>query len=198
MRLHGKLERSLVNGPGERAVVWFQGCTLGCPGCWNPDTHDSFGGEDVNALDLAKWIAGIDGIEGVTFSGGEPMEQAEVLWQIMRIVNPIRPQLSFGMYTGYTQKELEAGKFAGLTTSNFTKPQVWSVFVKPMLDWAKFGRYNQLQPENTPLVTSKNQELVLFTDRYKLEDFPEQAVEAHIDDNGFVQLTGFPVGVQFS
>jgi len=39
MLVHSMLPRSTANGPGERAVVWFQGCDLRCSGCWNPRTH---------------------------------------------------------------------------------------------------------------------------------------------------------------
>ena len=39
IRLHAFEPASRANGPGPRAAVWFQGCTLGCPGCFNPDTH---------------------------------------------------------------------------------------------------------------------------------------------------------------
>ena len=35
MQVHAVMECSLVNGPGRRTVVWFQGCKLSCPGCWN-------------------------------------------------------------------------------------------------------------------------------------------------------------------
>ncbi|MCU0780030.1 MAG: radical SAM protein [Akkermansiaceae bacterium] len=40
LRLHAFLPRSRANGPGWRSVVWVQGCSLGCPGCFNPQTHD--------------------------------------------------------------------------------------------------------------------------------------------------------------
>ena len=40
MLIHGFMAHSRVNnGPGVRAVVYFQGCNLGCAGCWNPSTH---------------------------------------------------------------------------------------------------------------------------------------------------------------
>jgi len=39
MLIHSMLLRSGVNGPGERAVVWFQGCDLHCRGCFNPASH---------------------------------------------------------------------------------------------------------------------------------------------------------------
>ncbi|NJO00209.1 MAG: 4Fe-4S cluster-binding domain-containing protein, partial [Anaerolineales bacterium] len=38
LRLHQFLPQSRVNGPGLRAVLWVQGCSLGCPGCFNPQT----------------------------------------------------------------------------------------------------------------------------------------------------------------
>ena len=39
MLVHSMLPRSVVNGPGERAVIWFQGCDLRCRGCFNPASH---------------------------------------------------------------------------------------------------------------------------------------------------------------
>jgi hypothetical protein len=39
MLVHSMLPLSTVNGPGERAVVWLQGCDLRCAGCWNPSGH---------------------------------------------------------------------------------------------------------------------------------------------------------------
>jgi len=39
LQVHSFLEVSSVNGPGQRAVIWLQGCSLGCPSCWNPSTH---------------------------------------------------------------------------------------------------------------------------------------------------------------
>jgi len=45
MLLHALIPASRANGPGLRAVVFFQGCTLRCPGCWNPETHPFRGAE---------------------------------------------------------------------------------------------------------------------------------------------------------
>jgi anaerobic ribonucleoside-triphosphate reductase activating protein len=39
LQVHSFLESSSVNGPGQRAVIWLQGCSIGCPQCWNPTTH---------------------------------------------------------------------------------------------------------------------------------------------------------------
>jgi len=47
LRVHSMLETSRVNGPGRRAVIWLQGCSLGCKKCWNPATHLSDGGLEI-------------------------------------------------------------------------------------------------------------------------------------------------------
>ena len=44
-RIHAFEPRSRANGPGARFVVWFQGCTLGCPGCFNPHLWAARGGQ---------------------------------------------------------------------------------------------------------------------------------------------------------
>jgi pyruvate-formate lyase-activating enzyme len=48
MQVHAVMECSLVNGPGRRTVVWFQGCKLSCPGCWNEATHSQYAGSHVS------------------------------------------------------------------------------------------------------------------------------------------------------
>ena len=45
MLLHALIPASRANGPGLRAVVFFQGCRVGCVGCWNPRTHPFHGAE---------------------------------------------------------------------------------------------------------------------------------------------------------
>jgi anaerobic ribonucleoside-triphosphate reductase activating protein len=65
-RIHAVLPRSAANGPGLRFVIWSQGCTLACPGCFNPRTHPA-GGEPRTAGDLAAAALAAgrrDGIEG--------------------------------------------------------------------------------------------------------------------------------------
>jgi hypothetical protein len=45
MLLHALIPASRANGPGLRTVVFFQGCKVGCVGCWNPRTHPFHGTE---------------------------------------------------------------------------------------------------------------------------------------------------------
>lgn len=69
-----------VDGPGIRYVFFLQGCSMRCQYCHNPDAIPACGG--------ARWTAGQVAAEaaryrnfikggGVTFSGGEPLLQAE-------------------------------------------------------------------------------------------------------------------------
>ena len=76
-----------VDGPGLRAVVFAQGCPLRCIYCHNPDTWDINGGEAVDSDELAERIIRLspyikDG--GVTFSGGEPLLQAEFFTELAK------------------------------------------------------------------------------------------------------------------
>jgi anaerobic ribonucleoside-triphosphate reductase activating protein len=77
-RVHAVEPRSQANGPGVRFVVWSQGCTLGCPGCFNPGTHPvtAAGAGEWPPGELAAAAAAQAGcIEGVTLTGGEPLQQ---------------------------------------------------------------------------------------------------------------------------
>jgi len=85
MLLHAFVPVSRANGPGLRAVVYFQGCSLQCPGCWNPSSH-KFRGIEVTVPEVAQRFEEarqFGSLEGATFSGGEPMQQAEALLELM-------------------------------------------------------------------------------------------------------------------
>jgi len=196
MNLHAVIEHSKVNGPGDRSVVWVKGCQLACPGCWNQDTHSFTGGLQVYDADLANQLVDIAGTQGVTLSGGEPMHQAfdlgGLLFHLWRRTK--FDGFSVGMYTGYTLRELELGDYftAGLPSSD-TLRQKWWQMIKRDLDFAVMGRYNQHQADDSrPLCSSRNQELVLFSNRYTYADFASQEFEMQIDGDGLVQVTGFP------
>jgi anaerobic ribonucleoside-triphosphate reductase activating protein len=200
MLVHGFIEGSRVNGPGLRAVVHLQGCDLNCPGCFNPASH-AFTGRDHDPAEVAAWVVRANGIrtlDGVTFSGGEPMQQASGLLDVIESLSPRLPQLSFGMYSGYSLRELEAGRFR--TTPEFAqraRQEVWAR-IRSLLDFAVLGRYVATRPSRLPLRSSANQELLLFTDRYREHEFASQEVELHIEPNGLVRVTGFPgAGVPF-
>jgi anaerobic ribonucleoside-triphosphate reductase activating protein len=178
MLIHAIITHSRVNGPGLRSVVYFQGCSLACAGCWNPATH-AFIGIHRGPEDVAAQVLGIADVEGVTFSGGEPMQQGPALATLMSILKARRPSFSIGMYSGYSERELDPSA-------------VWRD-VRQHLDFAVLGRFVAAKPSSLPLRTSANQILRLFSGRYCEEDFQPQECEVQITQDGLVQITGFPL-----
>jgi anaerobic ribonucleoside-triphosphate reductase activating protein len=67
---------SRANGPGARAVLWAQGCSLRCRGCHNPQTWEKAPRRVCTASAAAAWVRSFPGLRGLTLSGGEPFEQA--------------------------------------------------------------------------------------------------------------------------
>ena len=204
MYVHGIIEQTQVNGPGKRVGIWTTGCTLKCPGCWNPDTHKHGQGTRWNNYELAKHILVQPNVTGVTFSGGDPIQQIDSLLRCVDYLHMRRPGFSIGLYTGYTLKELDErqyvmyGGVVGEAPNLMMKPLItWWPELKKHLDFAVMGRFNQNRKSNVyPLRGSVNQELVLFSDRYTDADFGPQMVEITIAPGGkSAVLTGFPVGM---
>src|ERR1019366_4507297 len=100
LRLARRSNRCTVLGPGARAVLWVQGCPLRWPGCVAPETLPFAGGEAVPISRLAEEIIALPEIEGLTFSGGEPMSQAAPLAELVDSVRS-RRDLSVVCYTGF-------------------------------------------------------------------------------------------------
>lgn len=100
IRLSGIAYESLVNGPGMRRVFFAQGCRHNCKGCFNPDTHDFNGGEDRNMDELIESVIDNPILKGVTFSGGDPWEQAD---KFAYMAEKFKDNgLNIWCYTGYT------------------------------------------------------------------------------------------------
>lgn len=198
MIIHSFLPSSGVNGPGNRTVVWTQGCLLNCDGCWNPDTHNFHFGENPLPSHLADRILAA-GAEGVTFSGGEPLHQAAALANTIAILKHRRPDFSVGMYTGYTLREASRGEFFhprrirnhAKGKWDRTRNIGWWEGIQKNLDFAVMGRYNRLKPCSLPLRSSTNQQLHLFSNRYTEDDFTPQQVEFNITSD-LIEITGFP------
>lgn len=70
-----------VLGYGRRIGIWVQGCTLACPGCIARDTWRAEAGSETSVEAILDWCRGVagDDVDGVTISGGEPLEQAEAV-----------------------------------------------------------------------------------------------------------------------
>lgn len=105
LRVAGIITESVVDGPGLRLVLFCQGCHHNCPGCHNPDTHNPLGGSEVKEEQIMKLIDQTPLIRGVTFSGGEPMLQAEQLLGIARYIKFIK-HYDLVTYTGFVYEDL--------------------------------------------------------------------------------------------
>ncbi len=132
-------------------------------------------------------------LEGITFSGGEPMQQADSLVGLMHSLRRQAPELGFGMFSGYAERELDQGQYWiwGSDSSEQHRKRLWQE-IRGYLDFAIFGRFNQAQPSNMPFCASRNQVLRLYSDRYTPADFGEQLTEVSIHKGGRVEVTGFP------
>lgn len=167
---------SLSNGPGIRAVVWVQGCTLGCPGCFNPETH-AHEGEWVEVEELAAQIVDLGAtIEGITISGGEPLQQLPALLDLLRAIKK-KTSLSVLVFTGFQWEELKRIK----DTEEFLR----------MIDVLIAGRYEANLRVARGLIGSSNKTAHFLTDRYSIQALDETPeAEVTILPDGQVVLSG--------
>lgn len=177
MRVHQREIDSRTNGPGLRAVIWTQGCSLGCRGCFNPETHPAQAGELISVSKLSEWIlAQSNSIEGLTISGGEPFQQPQALAGLLSLVRS-SSGLSVLVFTGYTQRELANIPFAADALTN--------------IDVLISGRYIDSQRVASGLSGSANKIFHFLTSRYTiadLETIPE--AEIWIQPDGSVLFSG--------
>jgi len=174
LRLHAFAAASRANGPGLRAVVWFQGCTLACPGCFNPATHDPHAGHDADTVELAATIRAA-AVDGLTLSGGEPLQQPEALLDLLQRLDGA--PLSRLLFTGYP---LAAVRRIPLGSAILARLDV--VIAGPYVAARHLGR---------ALLASANQKIHLLTPRHTAADFatvPSTEVLLHPD--GTLTLSG--------
>jgi len=166
---------SRVNGPGERFVLWLQGCALRCPGCWNPDTW-SHQPRHVLSLDAVLAMVSCN-VEGITLSGGEPFEQAEAL---VPLLDAVRARgLSVMVFTGHTRAELRGAAIDAMVARSDVLVTGRYVAARRSLHLAWRG--------------STNQEVHFLTSRYSERDLPVAAeMEVHLGADGSTVVTGFP------
>ena len=179
--VHGLKPRSRVNGPGCRFVIWFQGCTLACPGCFNPQTHAGGTASDtrLNVRTLIDDIVAEEqagAISGVTLSGGEPLQQPDAALELVRAIRA-HTSLSVVVFSGYTIEEIAA-------------MDIGDQFLRH-IDVLIDGRYRSDERLATGLRGSDNQRIHLLSSRYTIADIdavPEAEVQIQAD--GTIVLTG--------
>lgn len=140
---------SIVDGEGIRSVIWTQGCPHHCPGCHNPETHSYQNGFLIEVDKIKKKINHLEGQDGITFSGGDPMEQAEACAEIAKCAK--EKGMNIWCYTGYTFEELiEKGEF-------FPEIKDFLNYIDVLVD----GKFIlQEKSYDVPFRGSKNQRLI--------------------------------------
>ena len=104
IRIAGVTNDSIVDGPGFRLAVFTQGCPHHCPGCHNPETHDSQGGHDADTAEIIGVMNRNPLLAGVTLTGGEPMMQPQACLDIARAAHAAGKNV--WCYTGFTFEAL--------------------------------------------------------------------------------------------
>ena len=176
LNLHALAPRTRANGPGVRFGVWFQGCSLGCPGCFNPTARPFVPRLLIAAEDLARRIAADPGIEGLSLSGGEPLDQSEGLLALLAAVRE-RRDLSVLLFSGYTLGEIRDKPLG---------PRILD-HVDVLID----GRYDATRRLAHGLRGSVNQTVHLLTPRHTPEEIANVPVaEIIITPQGTQTLSG--------
>jgi anaerobic ribonucleoside-triphosphate reductase activating protein len=177
LNIHGFLPFSYANGPGCRAVIWLQGCPLACPECFNPETHALNTGESVSATKLIEGIAEIaSAIDGVTISGGEPLQQRPALFTFLQQLRK-RLRLSAVGFTGYSWAEIK----------HF--PEASRLY--DLVDIVIAGRYDVKQKLTPGILSSANQTVHFLSARYAPQDIEQvPATEVIIASDGNLTVTG--------
>lgn len=181
LNLMGAVNKSAVNGPGLRAVIWVQGCSRACPGCFNPDSWPF----EINQLTTIDAV--VDAIlsepahEGVTFSGGEPFWQASALATVARRVRAAG--LNVMSFTGFTLTELQSDR-----------APAGSQDLLSQLDILVDGPYVESQAIHDPQspVSSRNQRVRVFNPALRDRvTWASDQIEVHILKDGRRIVTGY-------
>lgn len=159
--------KNYVNGVGCRFVVWVQGCHLACQDCWNKHTWSFDKKNLISADDLFEKISSIDGLQGVTFTGGEPFIQAKNLAILAKKIKA-ETNLTLHIFTGFELVELN---------------KTYQKELLSLADTVVAGRFDKSKSNN-------GQKVYRFGSEYW--QFNNTNVEIEISNNGDITLTGYP------
>ncbi|WP_075061058.1 4Fe-4S single cluster domain-containing protein [Ornatilinea apprima] len=178
LRIHHIQAFSQVNGPGTRTVIWTQGCTINCPGCFNPETHSLTAGKWISTHTIARKILDRQNkIEGITISGGEPLLQLAELAHLLRQIKCQASHLSIIVFSGYAWPHIQS--LPG---------------VEPLLEQVDVliaGPFVQSLRAAQHLAGSSNKTFHFLTNRYRASNFFSiPPAEVIIDANGNLQFSG--------
>lgn len=136
---------SLVDGPGLRTVIFFQGCTRACKNCHNPSTWSLSDGKRYSVGELAEIIRGKATNKKITLSGGEPLLQAKAIANLLNALS----DFDVCLYTGGMLDEI---------------PET----IKNRLHYAKVGAFDDTCKTTVkPFVGSTNQDFINLRSKHE-------------------------------
>lgn len=160
-------------GPGQRFVIWVQGCCFNCPNCISPEWIPQKQANLVDPIKLGNYILSIAGTEGLTVSGGEPMLQAQALSELYSYIRQHR-EISIISYSGFTLQQLQ------------TKSDQYINQVLSLIDVLIDGQYISELNDNKGQRGSSNQIVHFLTNRHiheaNLFTESKRNVEIHLRD----------------
>lgn len=178
IRINSYIPVTDVEGVGTRFAIWVQGCSIHCKGCANSHMWNFDGGTTYDANTFIEIIKSYkDKIEGITWLGGEPLEQIEAVTVISKAVQEMG--LSVIVFTGFNYGTLKA-------RADFKE---LSKYIDILID----GRYEQDKTDySRAWVGSSNQNYYFLTDRYNEEIVStyKNKIEVRISPNNKVVMSG--------
>ncbi len=101
--ISGKISDSIVDGPGIRTVIFFQGCKHKCIGCHNMSTWSFKPKNLMSEEEIIKYIDENNFSKKITLSGGDPLEQ-----NILGLLKKLKAKkYNIWLYTGYEMQEVK-------------------------------------------------------------------------------------------
>ena len=178
INLHSTIKSSRVNGPGDRFVIWTQGCRKMCKNCYNPETWSHYRN---NLIDIDLLVEEIknSSTTGVTISGGDPFEQPEELFYLLREIKQLDLSDGVIVFSGYTIDEIRVREELRKSLD----------YIDVLID----GLYIDEKRITNGLAGSSNQEFHFLSDKISRDSINiDQEVEIH-SLGDLIQITGFPL-----
>lgn len=161
MNYHKIEKTSIANGTGIRVVLWCSGCRVYCENCHNPQTWDFNSGKPFDDAAKRELFEALDKpyIQGITFSGGHPLEDenVETVLLLIRDIKQRFPDKDIWLYTGYTMESI----FPVVRPDVFSIEDVYRQLIVELCDIVVDGPYIEEQCDITLAFRgSKNQRLI--------------------------------------
>jgi anaerobic ribonucleoside-triphosphate reductase activating protein len=106
LRVGGLNPLSTIDAEGISFVIYFQGCSRGCPNCHNPELQSFNGGKETTNVDILMEInRNKEWYTSVVLQGGEPLQQDH--FNIACLMRSIKSMgLEVWLYTGFDEKDI--------------------------------------------------------------------------------------------